>query len=83
MKKHDLKIDSTLYKSVRTGVKTAEVRKDDRNYQVGDILIFSPVDSLTKKSVSPDFCCREITHKLDGGKYGIERGYCLLSMTNL
>ncbi len=35
---HELKIDKCWYERVKTGVKRAEVRKHDRDYQAGDIL---------------------------------------------
>ena len=37
--KHELKTLPKYFKAVKEGIKTFEVRKDDRNYQVGDILI--------------------------------------------
>ena len=80
MKYHKLKINPDLFIEVREGRKTAEVRRDDRNYQVGDMLHIYPFDSVKKVRTSPDFCCREVTHKVDGGQFGIEKGYCLLSM---
>jgi hypothetical protein len=80
MKRHKLKTDPHLFSKVRAGFKTAEIRKDDRNFRVGDILILYPFDREKGERTSPDFCCREITHKVSGGQYGIEPGYCLLSM---
>mgnify|MGYP000173923804 CR=1 FL=1 len=79
-KRHQIKIDRALFQDLRLGRKTAEVRKDDRNYQVGDILIIYPFDKETGKPDGVDFVCREITHKLSGGQFGIEQGYCLLSI---
>ena len=80
MKSHEIKVDPELFRDIRVGLKTAEVRKDDRGYQVGDILIIYPFDIGTQKRTSSNFIHREVTHKVDGGKYGIEAGYCLLSM---
>jgi ASC-1-like (ASCH) protein len=36
---HELKILPEYYKAVKKGVKTYELRFDDRNYAVGDMLI--------------------------------------------
>lgn len=36
--KHNLKITPEYFLAVTTGVKKFEVRKDDRNFQVGDYL---------------------------------------------
>tara|TARA_R110000764_G_scaffold199234_1_gene284594 strand:- start:35 stop:325 length:291 start_codon:yes stop_codon:yes gene_type:complete len=80
MKRHELKIDSELFRAVELGKKTAELRFNDRNYAVGDILIIYPFDRKLNKRASPKFCCREVTHITHGGEFGIESGYCLLSM---
>lgn len=38
MKKHELKLDIKYFDDVRSGKKNFEIRKNDRDYQVGDIL---------------------------------------------
>ena len=75
---HQIKIAGPLYPAVERRQKTAEVRNDDRNYQVGDALIISP--ALTQDGANSRCCTRVITHKVPGGQFGIEAGYCLLSM---
>jgi hypothetical protein len=79
MASHILKIDSFFFDAVKRREKTAEVRFNDRNYQLGDTLIIYPVDSDFNR-VGLDECWRVITHIVHGGQYGIESGYCLLSM---
>lgn len=39
MKAHDLKIKPIFFREVINGKKTFELRYDDRDYEVGDILI--------------------------------------------
>jgi hypothetical protein len=39
-KTHELKIADKFYHAVWSGKKTFEVRKDDRNFQVGDHIVF-------------------------------------------
>lgn len=48
-KKHRLKILPEYYEPVRLGIKTFEIRKNDRDYAVGDQLILSEYegDSFT------------------------------------
>lgn len=36
---HTLKIQSRYFKDVVSGLKTFEIRKNDRDYKVGDILV--------------------------------------------
>ena len=36
---HTLKIETEFFKAVKERRKTFEIRKNDRNFQVGDILI--------------------------------------------
>jgi len=77
---HELKINPDIYLAVASGKKTAEVRFNDRNYKVGDTLKFRPFDVVNGEYVGMHYCKREITHKQDGGKYGILPGCCMLSM---
>lgn len=43
MKVHDLKIKDKYYDRIMTGQKDFEVRFNDRDYQVGDILSLLPI----------------------------------------
>lgn len=36
---HELKIESKYFTDILKGIKKFEIRKNDRNYQVGDYLI--------------------------------------------
>lgn len=38
MKTHELKLDTKFFDDVKSGKKNFEIRKNDRDYQVGDIL---------------------------------------------
>ena len=74
---HNLKILPEHFEPVRQGIKTAELRLNDRNYQVGDLLalceIAGPGGCFTGEWVD-----REVTHVADVGAY--LPGYVLLSM---
>lgn len=41
MKVHELKLDTKYFNDVKNGYKTFEIRKNDREYQVGDLLSLS------------------------------------------
>ena len=47
--KHILKTWPEYYQAVWTGEKTFEIRVNDRNYQVGDLLVLQEFDPRTKE----------------------------------
>ena len=54
---HELKIWPPYYRDVENGVKTFEVRKYDRDFRVGDILILKEYNGeYTGKSVIMRIC---------------------------
>lgn len=76
MKLHELKILPQYYEKVTSGEKRFEIRKDDRNFKVGDLIRLSEFENeYTGRN-----CLVEIIYKLDGGNYGLEKGYCILSI---
>jgi hypothetical protein len=82
MKTHELKIWPQWFDAVRQGLKTYEVRKDDRGFSVGDILVleeFKPgVGAYTGRTLE-----RRITHILrgnDGEAVGLREGYCVVGI---
>lgn len=75
---HSLKTWPEYFQKVASGEKTFEVRKDDREYQVGDTLIlqeYIPEWGYTDHEVT-----KEITYKLEGGAFGVEKGFCVLGL---
>lgn len=72
--RHELKILPEHFIPVLDSVKLAELRKNDRNYQVGDVLILYEWDG----EYTGDGCEREVIHVADVGSY--LPGYVLLSM---
>lgn len=78
MATHELKIAPRYFNDVLQNGKRFELRKDDRNYQVGDELILSEyVDGhYTGRSFSPK---RPIQYILrDCPEYGLKDGYCII-----
>lgn len=86
---HRLKIKDCFLQNICSGKKKAEVRKDDRDYQVGDIIQFK-----TKIDKNAPMCGNSlyegdylfhdesfvITHVLRGCQYGIVDDYVVLSI---
>jgi len=79
MATHTLKINKDFFDALNRREKTAEVRLNDRNYQRSDMVIIYPINENGGR-LGTDECWRTITHIVDGGQYGIESGYCLLSL---
>lgn len=64
---HELKVYKEYFDVVELGLKTFEVRKDDRNYQVGDTLILNEYDEKT--GYSGRKICVIVTYALRNPKY--------------
>lgn len=79
MKLHTLKIKRHYFYDVLNGVKKAELRQDDRDYEVDDLIHFVDVNGH-------EFDCFEtnlykITHILRNvEEYGLKTGYAILSL---
>ena len=90
MKLHELKILHKYLVDVDLGNKTFELRKNDRDYQVGDLIRFIDIredDSTTKNQIEPNIdenTLYRITYVLkDVEKYGLDRDYCILAIKKL
>lgn len=78
---HRLKTIQPYFDRVKIGDKTAEFRLNDRDFQVGDILILEEYDPKTS-SYSSHSIKAKVSHVLREFK-GIESGYCMLSLTDI
>jgi hypothetical protein len=86
---HELKCWPPHWFDVASDVKRVEIRKDDRNYQVGDVLVLREWDPDMKiREISPEgpytgrSCRKRITHILRGGQFGLINGYVALSLVD-
>ena len=75
---HQLKIAPVFYDDTVARRKTAEIRLNDRGYQVGDVLILRPwTDRLGFLSAG---AVRVVTHILDHEQFdGLQPNYVMLS----
>lgn len=78
---HYLKIKPQYYKDIERGVKTFELRKNDRDFQVGDILMLIKLDDEGNET---DQVMRvKVTYILkDCPQYGLNEGYAILGIDN-
>ena len=90
---HELKILTEYFFAVEDGTKTFELRKDDRNFQVGDTLILKEWNMGETDSTGSEKIViheqgytgreikKEISYILKGGQYGLRKGYVILALS--
>ena len=96
MQLHNLKIKYEYLVAVTAGIKTFELRKNDRNYQVGDLIQFTVIDRPTTKfkGITPTLndlslaiyseTLYRITYILENvPEYGLDKDYCILGIKKL
>lgn len=72
------KILPEYFRFVRRREKTFELRKDDSDYQVGDIIVLREWDGTKYTGCR---ITREITYVLRNcEEYGLRNGYCILAI---
>ena len=86
MKIHELKIKAEYGSAVYFDNKKFELRKNDRDFQVGDLVKFKVVydDTETYWLNALEQQIYKITYILkDVPEYGLDKDYCILSITRL
>lgn len=91
MKLHELKIKDEYFKEVLRENKTFELRKNDRDYQVGDLIHFVDINGYEFDSIHffetivfPKKMIFEIIYVLkDVPEYGLDKDYCILAIKKL
>ena len=88
MKLHELKIRHEYLIDVSLGTKTFELRKNDRDYQVGDLIRFIDITKdYTENDIEPyidENILYRITYVLKNvPNYGLDKDYCILAIKKL
>lgn len=83
LKVHELKIQQDYYENVFNGRKTFELRKNDRGFQVGDLIQFRVLGKnlfgLDNSILTPQLYV--ITYILENvPEYGLDKEYCILGI---
>jgi hypothetical protein len=87
---HVLNTFEKNFERIHSGKKRFEMRPNDKNYQEGDELMIKEVVSLSfhgaEQAVATYtgriFHCR-VDYILNGPRYGVERGHCIMSITKM
>jgi hypothetical protein len=81
-KVHELKTWEEYFFFVLTGNKSFEVRKNDRDFKVGDVLHLCEYDSDNHRYTGKTIF-KKVDYILYGPAFGIEDGYCVMSIKDL
>ena len=73
---HELKCQTKYYQLTEKGTKNFEIRKNDRNFKVGDYVKLKEVvgEIETGRELEP----MQIKYILQGGVYGLDSDYVIL-----
>lgn len=90
MTEHILKCLPAYFDAIHRGEKNFEVRRDDRGFQKGDVLVLRRMNEENlKHMVDTDLSGkaryeirRTVTYILTGGQLGIEPGYVVMALEN-
>lgn len=90
VREHVLKTTPDMWRAVQSGEKNFEVRRDDRGFQRGDILVLHRLSVDTFGNVSSTYVDyrdkrpvelrRKIKWILTGGQLGVEPGYVVMAL---
>ncbi len=87
MKVHELKCEEPHWTDIREGRKRFELRFDDRDYRVGDILELTSWCTITSEVRRPETAGQkirvEVLHLIHGGRFGelgLKPGICCMSI---
>ena len=89
MKLHELKIKYEYLVEIALGNKAFELRKNDRDYQVGDLIHFIIIDIKQSDKLDNGLYIGQdnlykITYILkDVPQYGLDKDYCILAIKKL
>lgn len=76
---HSLKTWPGFFSAIKSGVKTFEVRKNDRDFRAGDTLrlrLYDPVEAAFGDE--PDII-KTVSYVMEGGSFGLHSAYVVLA----
>ncbi len=82
MAHHELKTWPDFFADVQLGLKNFEVRKDDRGFIAGDILLLREW-SPEQRAYTGARIKKQVMYVLQGGQFGVEPGYVVMGLGDL
>lgn len=80
MKEHRLKTLPHMFDAVRDGIKSFEIRRNDRGFQAGDILFLRKYDPTHRGYLDDEPLVRRVTYVLNG--FGLDAGFVVMGTTD-
>lgn len=77
---HELKTVNPFFEAVYTGFKDFELRKNDRNFKVGDRL---KLVEFEKGKTTKRFVLKDVKYILAGGQFGLSYDYVILGLKDV
>lgn len=77
---HELKCWPQYFRDVIRGIKTFEIRLNDRNFKIGDQLILREYGMLYNEYTGESLTVEVMYILLDDKLHGLEEGYCIMSI---
>lgn len=76
-KRHELKILPKYFKDIVDGDKNFELRKNDRDFKIGDSLMLREFDN---GAYTGDSIQVVVTYIFVGGEYGLDKDYVIMGI---
>ena len=79
---HELKVHIEYFNHLKSGIKDFEVRRNDRDYKLGDELLLKEYNPVTQ-SLTGNFIHRLVVYILEGGQFGVQKGYIVMGLKKI
>ncbi len=76
---HELKIWPPYFQAIWKGTKTFEIRKDDRGFDVGHLLLLREWSPEAKRYTG-SYLLKAVTYVMHGGRFGLEVGHVVMGL---
>lgn len=91
MQEHHLKTHPEVFRAVVSGLKTFELRRNDRGFEIGDLLILDEWDPTIEEPYGPGeggaykgytgaHFAVYVRYILPGGQFGLDKDYVAMSI---
>lgn len=79
---HELKIWPEYFQAVKAGTKNFELRRNDRDFKVGDIINLKEYDATKAEYTGREILNKKIEYILEGDGLVLHKDYCILGFRN-